>query len=153
MIESPEKKLEDSSEKNLLNTSEKKLRKYRIRIAAALAIELISTKEIEKLHGCLNYVAEVETFGRPFLAHLTTAISEAGDEKMITLSKLTRLGLKIWDLLLQRKKGITFDFLLGRLQQHSSDIFVDASSLWGIGGCIGEYFFYIPWEKLVRVEE
>ena len=33
------------------------------------------------------------------------------------------------------------------------DIFVDASSSWGIGGCFGEYYFYIPWEKLARVEE
>ena len=37
-----------------VNTSMKKVRKYRLRIAAALAIGLVSKKEIEKLHGCLN---------------------------------------------------------------------------------------------------
>ena len=73
----------DSTRKRI-NTSEKKILKYRMRVEATLAIEVISTKEIEKLHGCLNYVAEVEPFGRPFLAQLTMAISAAGDEKTIS---------------------------------------------------------------------
>ena len=25
--------------------------------------------------------------------------------------------------------------------------------MWGIGGCLSENYFYIPWEKLVQVEE
>ena len=78
-----------------VTTSLKKVMKYRMRIAAALAVELISTKEIEKLHGCLNYVADVEPFGRPLLAHLTMAISGADDGKTVRLSLLTKLSLRI----------------------------------------------------------
>ena len=129
----------DSTTKRI-NTSEKKVRKYRMRIASALAVDLVSTKELEKLHGCLNYVAAVEPFGRPFLAHLTNAISNADDKKIVSLSELTRLGLRIWDQILHHNKGITFDFILDRLPQHQSDIFVDASTMWGIGGSV-------PWEN------
>ena len=76
-------------------TAEKKVFKYRLRIAAVLAVDVISIKSLEKLHGCLNYVAEVEPFGRPFLAHLTTAISDAGDKEVTKLSELAKIGLKI----------------------------------------------------------
>ena len=43
--------------------------------------------------------------------------------------------------------------MLNRLPSLGSDIFVDASSMWGIGGCLSENYFYIPWEQLVQVEE
>ena len=69
--------------------------KYRLRIAAVLAVDVISIKSLEKFNGCLNYVAEVEPFGRPFLAHLTTAISAAGDKRVTKLTELARIGLKI----------------------------------------------------------
>ena len=125
-------------------TSEKKVMKYRLRIAAALAMELVSRKSLEKLHGCLNYVAVVEPFGRPFLAHLTMAISGEGLDEMIILSKLARLGLRIWDQILKQNKGVSIDFILNRLPRSQSNIFVDASSFWGIRGCCGEDYFMLP---------
>ena len=86
------------------------------------------------------------------MSHLTTALTETGEESMIHLSELARFGLKIWDLILRHNKGTAFDFILDRLPRSRSDIFVDASSSWGIGGCMGEYYFTIPWEKLVWVK-
>ena len=112
-----------------INTAAKKIRKYRLRIAATLTTTIVSTKVIEKLHGCLNYVAEVEPFGRPFLAHLTMALSDAGGRETTSLSELTKLGLRIWDMILRRNKGLSMDFILDRLPPSSSDIFVDASSM------------------------
>ena len=132
-----------------INTDTKKVKKYRLRIASSLAVEGNSRKDIERLHGSLNYVAAIEPFGRPFLSHLITALSEAGEENMVHLSELARQGLKIWDLILRHNKGIAFDFILDRLPRSRSDIFVDTSSRWGIGGCLGEYYFALPWEKLV----
>ena len=44
-------------------------------------------------------------------------------------------------------RGVSFDFVLGRLQRGSHDIFVDASSEWGIGGCYGRYYFKFPCSK------
>ena len=45
------------------------------------------------------------------------------------------------------------DFILGRLPYATADVFVDASSMWGIGGVYGEYLFKIPWEKLVQADQ
>ena len=63
-----------------INTAATKVVKYRLRIAAALATSSTTRNAVEKLHGCLNYVAEVEPFGRPFLADLMTAISDSEDD-------------------------------------------------------------------------
>ena len=73
-------------------------------------------------------VALVEPFGRPFLAPLTMTITEAGVEEMVTLSEVARLGLRIWDQILKRNKGVSIDFILSRLPRSQSNIFVDASS-------------------------
>ena len=133
----------DSSSKRV-NTSEKKVRKYRLRIASALVMNEISRKDVERLHGVLNYVAEVEPFGRPFLSQLTVVISGVKEGDMVRLPVLAKLGLKIWDSILRRNKGSSFDFVLDRLPLSRSNIFVDASSIWGIGGCVGEDYFLIP---------
>ena len=125
--------------------------KYRLRIAATLATDMTTKKEIEKLHGCLNYVAAVEPFGRPFLAHLTDAITDVHDEERIVLSPLARMSLKIWDVLLKKNRGISYNFALDKLPLAQSNIFVDASTEWGIGGCCGEYYFQMPWCQLREV--
>ena len=78
-----------------VNTAEKKVKKYRLRIAAMLATELTSKKEVERLHGNLNYVAEVEPFGRPFLAHLTSAITGIDDHELMKLDSLSKFSLRI----------------------------------------------------------
>ena len=80
----------DSSSKRV-NTSEKKVRKYRLRIASALVMDEIHKKDIERLHGALNYVADVEPFGRPFLAQLTVAISGVKEGDMVCLPLLANL--------------------------------------------------------------
>ena len=69
--------------------------KYRLRIAALLATTTTTRKELEKIHGCLNYVAGVEPFGRPFLANLTTAMTGVEEGVPITLSQVATLTLKM----------------------------------------------------------
>ena len=127
-----------------VKTAEKKKLKYRLRIASLLAIEVTTRKELEKMHGCLNYVAGVEPFGRPFLAHLTMAMSDTKEKTPIRLSPVARWGLRIWDLILRKNKGLGMDFLLNRIPRHTDDIFVDASTSWGIGGCCGRFYFLFP---------
>ena len=78
-----------------MNTAEKKRIKYRLRIAALLATTSTTRKQVEKLHGCLNLVAGVEPFGRPFLANLTTAITGIKENEPIVLSTVAKIGLQI----------------------------------------------------------
>ena len=43
------------------------------------------------------------------------------------------------------------DFVLNRLPEATSNIWVDASTTWGIGGCCGPLYFMIPWNKLNQI--
>ena len=127
-----------------VNTADRKITKYRLKIASMLAIDFTTRQELEKIHGCLSYVADVEPFGRPFLAHLTMLMAGKGKKDPIAISPLVRQSLHIWDVILKRNKGLSMDFILKRIPQAHYNIFVDASTSWGVGGCCGRYFFAIP---------
>ena len=43
------------------------------------------------------------------------------------------------------------DFVLNRIPRTDFDIFVDASTSWGAGGCCGRYFFATPWTELEEI--
>ena len=106
-----------------------------------LTEDTTTRKKLEKLHGCLNYVSCVEPFGKPFLSHLTTAFAGSNIDDSIPSSPLLKLCLRIWTYILKHNKGISYDFMLDRLRRTEYNIFVDASSTWGIGGCCGARFF------------
>ena len=83
-----------------VNTAEQKRLKYRLGIAVLLATDTTTKKRLEKIHCCLNYVAGVEPFGRPFLANLTSEFVGMKEDVAIKLSPVTRIGLEIWDQIL-----------------------------------------------------
>ena len=49
-------------------------------------------------------------------------------------------------------RGLSFDFILGNLPRAKFDIFVDASTEWGIGGCCGNLFFKYSWSELTQLQ-
>ena len=111
-----------------VSTAEKKRKKYRLRILELLTTGKTTRKELERIHGCLNYAVGVEPFGRPFLANLTMEMTGVEDGELVVLSPLTRLSLKIWDQILKKNKGISMDFILNMIPKAPADIFVDAST-------------------------
>ena len=52
-------------------------------------------KEIQKLHGNLNFAAESAPFGRPFLAHLTNAVRDAKNGELEQIPEMMKMGLRI----------------------------------------------------------
>ena len=50
--------------------------------------------------------------------------------------------------MLSVNEGLSYDFILGKLPRAKYDIFFDASTTWGIGGCCGSLYFKIPWDKI-----
>ena len=44
--------------------------------------------------------------------------------------------------------GVSYDFILGNLPRTKYDVFVDASTTWGIGGCCGNKFFKYSWAEI-----
>ena len=104
--------------------------------------------DIQKLHGYLNYVACVFPFGRPFLAPLTTAICGLKRSEPVRITRAMTACLGIWDAILAANEGLSFNFILGRLPRCPDEIFVDASTEWGIGGYCGDDYFLFPWTEL-----
>ena len=141
----------DSSTRRI-TTAADKIEKYLGRVKSMILERTTNRKKLEKLHGCLNYVADIEPFGRPFLDHLTTAMSGAKPTDAILLPPYAKMGLKIQYRILRQNKGTSFDFVLNRLPRTKSNIFVDASTSQGVGGCCGSYFFYMSWANLKRLK-
>ena len=90
-----------------------------------------------KLHGNLNYAAEVSPFGRPFLAALTTPTVGKDLKDNVEVTSLAKMGLRIWKKILRANRGTTFSFILSQLPSSDHAIFADAAGEWGIGGCCG----------------
>ena len=117
-----------------------------------LSSSSVCVEDIKTLHGNLNYAAGVTPFGRPFLAHLTNAAGGASRKDRICISELMKMCLRLWKTILTSNRGISFDFLLNRLPRCETDIFVDASKEWGIGGCCGTEYFKFSWSQLESFE-
>ena len=117
--------------------------KYLRKVSEALETLIVTSKQIEKLIGYLSFASYVAPFGRPFLSALTSEIVRSEPRAAVCLSKFSILALKIWQLLLRKNHGISYNFVLGRLPHCPEEIFTDASSSWGIGGFYGhDYFQY-----------
>ena len=84
-----------SSKSRRVKTAPEKQEKYLQRLREFMTVETTTRKELEKLHGYLAYVADVEPYGKPFLAHLTTAMSDKTTKDTITISAEVRMGLAI----------------------------------------------------------
>ena len=134
-----------------VETDPKKIIKYKQKLLDLLDKSHATKDEIESLHGSLNYVADVEPFGRPFLAALSKVCTRRTQKESILIPDEVRHGLFIWNRILNRNKGIAMDFVLNRLPKATSNIWVDASTSWGIGGCCGPLYFKVPWNKLNQI--
>ena len=93
------------------------------------------------IHGNLNFAANVAPFGKPFLAVLSNLTIGCSKNDIVEIGYLASLGLRIWKRMLLSNRGLSYDFILGRLPRTNFDIFVDASEEYGIGGCCGNLYF------------
>ena len=76
-------------------TAEKKRLKYTSRIIETLPLTSMPLKDLEKLHGYLNFAAQVAPYGRPFLSYLTEAMKTVSDAGMVQTTELMKMGLRI----------------------------------------------------------
>ena len=66
----------------------------------------------------------------------------------ITVPPFTLTALRIWHKVLQRNRGLSFQYVRNRYPAVSAPILVDASTSWGIGGAHGHDYFTIPHSDL-----
>ena len=131
-----------------MRSADSKVAKYVGRINEFLARGSATVADVMSLHGNLNFAANVAPFGRPFLAALSALVVRRRSTDVVILGKLARLGLRIWKKMLTANRGLSYDFILGKLPRAKAAIFVDASNEWGIGGCCDVHYFAYPWERL-----
>ena len=110
-----------------VKTSPAKATKYCQRIDACLSFSRVPVRDLESLHVNLNYAAGVAPFARPFLAPLTEAYSKRRRNQTVQMTDTLRSALQIWKKVLTDNRGLSFDFILGKLPR-TNDIFTDASS-------------------------
>ena len=99
------------------------------------------------MHGNLNYASGVSPFGRPFLGPLMSLATRHGRKEVVSIPPVVKMCLRVWLKLLVANRGISFAFIL-KLPPSAEDVFVDASTEWGIGGCCGTAYFAYSWPRL-----
>ena len=84
----------DSTDKHV-RTSEKKRSKYMSRIDELLRASVVTVEDLLKIHGNLNYAAEVSPFGRPFLAPIMNRTAGLQKKDLVVLSTIDKMCLRV----------------------------------------------------------
>ena len=115
----------------------KKVAKYTGRLNALLAAGRATSKELERIVGNLQFAAWVEPFGRPLLSFIALGIvpdKTNETNEVVRFTRLARVAMRVWLLLLHRNRGLPFGYILDELPPEDRRIYVDAASTGGIGG-------------------
>ena len=142
-----------------------KVTKYAARISTLLAVGVATSKDLERLVGNLQFASWVEPFGRPLLSFIALKIAPEDPTRVVHLSPMMRVAMRVWLLLLHRNRGLTFGYVLDKLPIERRKIYVDAASTGGIGGYAEYTYFTAPlrhispflrrcsgWAKFPRVD-
>ena len=120
-----------------------KILKYITRINEILRRKEASSKEFERLVGNLVWASYVEPWGRPFLSALSSKIKRFNPYVIIPVTDYTKISLLIWRSILKSNRGLSYNYILGKLERGKDAQFVDASTSQGIGGCSGYNHFMV----------
>ena len=114
--------------------------KYAVRLNALLAAGRATSKELERVVGNLQFAAWVEPFGRPLLSFIALGIVPDEPDKVVRFTRLARMAMRVWLLLLHRYRDLSFEYILDELPLERRRIYVDAAPTGGIRGYA--YFTY-----------
>ena len=129
----------------------KKIDKYLGRILFLRKNKSCTTKELEKIIGNLVFASWVIPFGRSFVSHISFFLNRKSKNMKITLDKYGLAAWEVWSILLKQNRGLSFDFVLGKLPRQKDEWFVDASPAYGYGGVCGNYFFKISHKTWISI--
>ena len=127
-----------------------KATKYTQRLKSLLENNSSTSKNIEKIVGNLVYAAWVIPFGRPFISHISHFIDRKNESKTVTLDQFALSACEIWIWLINENRGLSFDFIRGKLPFQKDEWFVDASEH-GFGGFCGNRYFEVPHTDFLAV--
>ena len=127
----------------------KKIDKYLGRILLLRKNKSCTIKELEKIIGNLVFASWVIPFGRSFISHISFFLYRKSKNKKITLDKYGLAAWDVWSILLTQNRGLSFDFVLGKLPRQKDEWFVDPS--YGYWGVCGNYFFKISHKTWISI--
>ena len=129
------------SRRKICSLDPAKVTKYSTHIEQLLKQDRITSKDLERMVGRLEFAAWVEPFGRPLLTFLSAYITPSYPHSTVPITKMMMICLRVWRLLLSRNRGLHFTFILGKLPRMTHPFLVDASLTGGIGGVCGLRYF------------
>ena len=138
-----------NSKKRACFLAKSKRLKYIMRLSTLRKLGIASSKKLQKVVGYLVYAAWVMPFGRPFISHISHLINVKKIHANVKLDALALVACDVWLVLLKRNRGLSFDFILGKLPRQKNEWFVDAAEH-GYGGICGTSFFRISHAKFLR---
>ena len=122
--------------------------KYMSRIQSVISAPLTTSKQLEQLAGNLSFAAWVEPFCRTLLSSIFSLVVQDKPTTQVVIPRFTLTALRIWHKVLQRNRGLSFQYVRNAYPAVSTPIFVDASTSWGIGGVHGLEYFSFPHSDL-----
>ena len=75
-------------------------------------------------------------------------IDHKNGKKIVVLDTLSLRDCKIWIVLINQNRGLSFDFISGKLLLYKNEWFVDASDH-GFGGICGNRYFILSHAEFV----
>ena len=90
----------------------------------------------------------MEPFGRPLLSFIALGIIPDKPREVVRFTRLARVAMRVWLLLLHRNRGLPFGYILGELPIEEKRIYVDAASTGGIGGYADYRYFSFSLRRL-----
>ena len=136
------------SRRKICSLDPAKVTKYSTHIDQLLGQDRITSKDLERMVGRLEFAAWVEPFGRPLLTFLSAYITPSYPHSTVPVTKMMKICLRVWHLLLSRNRGLHFSFILGKLPRMTHPFLVDASLTGGIGGVCGLRYFSLSIAQL-----
>ncbi|KAF7315436.1 hypothetical protein MIND_00058500 [Mycena indigotica] len=117
-----------------------KREKYLARVESLLGADMVSLKDLQKVHGTLSYSTFVYRDGSSRLPAISNAFRfYANDNALRHILRTTRRALLWW-----KHRLTSPDFsrqLVATAPMQDLGLFVDASTSWGLGVIIGEKWF------------
>ena len=132
-----------NSQSKVCNLDPAKVTKYSDRLRKILNRGKVTSKELERIVGNLQFAAWVEPFGRPLLSFIAKEIVPEMPRMEVTVTAMVRIAMRVWLVLMAHNRGLRFRYILNGLPIERRRIYVDAASTGGIGGYAGLRYFSV----------
>jgi hypothetical protein len=126
-------------------------------IRRALAAPVVGEKDVKSIVGKLIHVRPLIPAGKFSMDAIMATLAQSDTQEHLTLSDRTRQQLELWIGLLRTCSGNTaIPFPFDTPPAWSVNAYTDAAGgsatnkASGTGGCMGDWWFWIPWAKRIQ---